>query len=128
MNEIRRRARIYCDAELAKERERLWLEREQMERWKTYRREKRRENWRAKMAERERVESQERADRARLEAEKMEVWKAKTEARIAGRREWLQCIKEEIHKFDLSDLPLLVKLRNYKYDTYQGKHWYTKHN
>ena len=128
MTEVRKRATVYCNIELEKERERFRQEREQMERWKALRLKKRREEWREKMVVREKVESQERAERAKLAAQNLQVHAEKSKLKQEAKREWLLCIKEELHKFDVADLPHLMSLKNYKYDTHESQEWYTKDN
>jgi hypothetical protein len=128
ITEIRKRAAAYCDVQLTKERERFRQEREQMERWKALRLQKRREEWREKMVVREKVESQERAERAKLESQNLQVHAEKSKVKQQAKQEWLLCLKEELHKFDVADLPHLMALKNSKYDTHEDEEWYSTAN
>jgi len=122
------RAKDFCAKKLAEERVRLLQERDQMERWKALRLQKRTAEWKEKMAERERIESVARADRARTEEYTQRAHAEKLTRERLATREWLQCIREERWKFDLAEMPRLLSLKNFKYETYEDKQWITGNN
>jgi len=128
LSEMRKRSRVYVDVLEARETQRLREEREQMERWKALRLQTKRADWKLKMEERARVEAIEREARLKARQQNRANYEGKLQVHHTAKREWLRAINEELHKFDTADLPHLINLKNYKYDTWENTLWYTTEN
>eukprot|EP01087_Luapelamoeba_hula_P013057 TRINITY_DN3709_c0_g1_i1.p1 TRINITY_DN3709_c0_g1~~TRINITY_DN3709_c0_g1_i1.p1 ORF type:complete len:239 (-),score=40.68 TRINITY_DN3709_c0_g1_i1:100-816(-) len=127
LTEIRKRATAYWADLERQEHERLVTERTAQLQADKAKIEQRREQWKTdSIVVRQRAADNE--ARKKLREAKMLQFATKHRQMLhESRLEFLRAMQEEIHKFDIYDLPHFHKTKNLKYDTYESKMWLKGH-